>query len=329
MATWRMVQNAILAIVQGALPVQTPPIPAAIGWPSRQAIQAVITANANIVSPSKPAATKAPSAIVSVYDRMEARDTTRWNRIAVAETITQPGVQVFPLATSLKAGATWTTTLYFPPIANDAVGIMANNGRLFGGVTAVLLSSSPTLAALAEQLAANINDDPILSVMLEATVNGAAITLANLTNGPVSISLGSGNCAMRATEVHRTERRIQVTVWAVSESALEVASDPIEVAFGNLQSLFGVQLADTTWLRVRMSGDLARLDNIKEDGWRRDFFVSGEYGVTIQDTLYSVLVAFVQSQVSPAGLPPPNGGLLVDHSGELLQVDTNGDSLSI
>lgn len=292
-----------------------------IGWPSVQMLQANV---------------KGANAVVSVYDRKLAKDTTRWRPIILSDVVTATGIANIVSGNNIAPAGSATITLTGTPVNNDAISAVIRNptipfapsggGNLLleggdgilelegGGAFeleagtagwtntwAVVVSAGPsdTIVTIAAALAAAINADPLLSQWVSASATGPVVTVTSLlTRGTLVLNSYVGNNGLRTTEVARRSRMMQIVVWTPTEEIRQAVGDPIETLIAGLQNNFGIQFPDGTFGRVAYGSDFYLEDDTLQDTYRRDFLFSVEYGITQQDQLYSVLAPIVQYQIN-------------------------------
>ncbi len=283
MTTWRDALTGLYAAVQGAVDGFTMPLTVGIGYPP-------VTAPQNIAR---------GGALVMIYDRGVSHDVTRWIPKYIAPpALTLPGVTLEPLATPwIKPTSTLTLTFSGSPIAQDAFGIVFDGAAIFEGVTYTSAAAQP-LSGFITQVAAAVNADAVLTGLITATASGNSVVLTSAASGLVNVIATTGNVGSSLREVHRTKREAQVIVMAQTPDIRDTVADAIDVTLAQLEIEFGLQLPDTSWVRVISAGDISLEENIRHNVYRRDFIVTLEYGVTYQDIGYTVLAPLGYKAIS-------------------------------
>lgn len=278
MATSRLVWNAILSQLQTAttgLVVDGCPLAVSccIDWPTVQVIQNVARGGA----------------LVSVFDRGNAKNTTRWPKYTAAPLVVNPTGITTALSSSVLTGeGSVTITLGGTVNVNDAVSAILVDG-LASSFDVARAVAGDTPSTMATKLASAINVDATASKWVTASAAGVVVTITSKLAVGLKVASNVGNTGYRLREIGRVCRDLQITVWTQREEAREAVGDTIETLLYTLQSQFGVQLADGTWARVLPTNDVNSKDTALQDVYRRDFLVDVEYGITEQDETWAVL----------------------------------------
>ena len=293
MATLHQLESAVLSAVQGVTAAvfangNLLNVKAAIGWPPEKTIMDVAKIEKHL-------------ALISVYDRKIAKDSTRWAPYTLGVTQNPTGITTVVSNDTVAASASVTITLGGTVLPNDAVSAVIANPGAFGPVTnakVVTGSTGDTPTAMATKLAAAITGDATLSTWVTAVAVGAVVTITNRSStSPLGIASYAGNVANRTMEVGRRLRQLQIACWARTEEERIALTNPIESMIANISANFGLRLADGTVARILYVNDHDIDDATLNDVLRRDFFVSADYAITSQDVLYSVLAPIPQYAV--------------------------------
>lgn len=272
--------------VINALSVFTPEIPVGIGWPPETQLADI-------------ARTKGRR--VSIFDRAASQNVTRWlqtepRSITVVDThlTVTPALGSLSGVTSLVLGGSVTV--------NDALALVVQHDVVTPGSVVVIAGPTDTLNTMAAALASAINSDPTLSQWLSAVATGPQVDVTS--NGDYPFAARIANVANAKYETRRYNRQSFISVWAATPEDRELVSGVLESALGRLSTNFGAQTASGDWVRMFMTGDLYIDDPILRDLYRRDFYVSVEYGLTYTDLMYPVLVALCSLDLSDAQVIP-------------------------
>lgn len=282
MASWQTLYQGLRDQIVPALNGIVLPENVTIGYPATSVAQTAGQPDQSMINRGLLAQS---SPLVMIYDRSMAKDVTRW----LPHRITPWAEGVSTLAYYLynnyvPSGGEIDLDITEPASINDALGVRFTNGTLTEGV--VYGTSVPqTQAQVASGVATEINALP----GYVATVSGATVTIQNNNVWAVTVQAAVGNVATSQYEVHRIKRSAQVLVMANRPTTLDLVGEPLSQLFGQLEVSYGFTLADTTWVRLINTGDIALWDNVNHNVARRDFMISLEYSVSILDTGYSVL----------------------------------------
>jgi hypothetical protein len=277
-ATARLVWNSLLSQLKtattGLLVLgNSAPVQCQIDWPSVGAIQNIARGGV----------------LVSLFDRGESKVTTRWLKFRATPLNINPTGITTRLSMSLIPGTeTATITLGGIVNANDAVSAVVQSGPTTLMAVAIA-TGADTPTTMATKLATAINEAETLNTWITASVSGSVVTIINNLAVTLKAASNVGNTATRQVEVGRVKRDVQITVWTQIEEAREVIGDVIELLLYQLQTNFGVALADGTYARVVITGDHHSKDTALQDVYRRDFFIDVEYGVTYEEQAWAVL----------------------------------------
>lgn len=280
--TARTVFNLIAAALQ---PVVPSGVTVAMGWPTETQLSNI--ANGSI------------QPIVSLFDRGPARNRTRWNKVTMT-TFPPPEPGVVPVLnnTGLPIGGVVTLTLGGTLLVNDAVAVVFTLGSDQEGQV-VVAGSTDTLSTLAASLASAVNANPAMNTWVTASATGPVVTFTSIAPAGMKVGTGAANQGSETIEVRRWLRDIQVIVWTNDVTQRDTISDPIVNLLSVLSSNFGLQdPVSLQWVRVIANGDLYSDDPVLSNLYRRDIMTYAEYGETITDGLYPVLVAKATLQPS-------------------------------
>ncbi|TXD58865.1 hypothetical protein FUT88_13390 [Ralstonia sp. TCR112] len=219
---------------------------------------------------------------VSVFNRPEARNTTRYQTVPQDMTVTAPTLTLTINGRTVTVGGT------------VAAGV---NTAVIVGTSAFTYQTvaNDTLSTIAAALASQIN-----AAYPGTTSSGAVITLPN--TGPPINAARVGGSGQQMTEAGRVEQVFQITVWANTPDNRKAIAKLITPAIMATRFL---TLADGTAARVILKGQ--RDDDVpqKELLFRRDIMVTVEYVETVVNTSTTV-VDIVQN--TAVGVNGYNGG---------------------
>lgn len=289
---------------------QTLNVATGIGWPSEKTLQ-------NSVRKVP------PTAIVTVFDRGLASDTTRWlpqevGRVVVPASLTATlaavggggapttddfgnpitddvgspiyGDATYTASTSfLPPGGQMAVTLAGPSVAGDAVAVLltAQVGMTQG--TVAIVAQAEAMTEVAVNLASLLSVDPDIAQMVSVQTNGSTVVMTSLMTTPIRVVCNVGNGGNRTMEVGRRSRGIQIALWTRTEDDRITVGDAIDVLIAQLEADFGLVFPDGTMGRLCYAGDHQMNDATLSDIYRRDFLVSVDYPITTTDRLYAVL----------------------------------------
>lgn len=297
------IQQQISSVTQGLISTSPDtngvPLNVEVGlyWPSARALQN----NVKKVDPS----TGNLTAIITIYDRGLAADSTRWAPAIVGGTVTpstvtvtingvtivgiSPDPLIAPLGSiDLTYGGTVTpgdaTAICLADFLGDTNAIVAIAGAL------------DTTSTMAAQAASKLTTDPILSTWVTASAVGPVLTLQSLRSDAVlSLKVNIGNGGTYVYEVGRRKRHFQIVLWTRTPDDRITVGDPIEVLISQLQTNFGLVFSDGSWGRLLYTGDQLRDDATLSDTMRRDFMICVDYAITYQDAVYAILAPIVRN----------------------------------
>lgn len=287
MASWGSVYNGLRAQVINALSGYVPPANITIGYPATFIAQT--SGQPSDLSSLSQTVSQAP--LVFIYDRGMAKDVTRWiPRNVNSYTPVTPTINFSLTGNYLPSNGSVTLEITDSAAANDAIGVSfstgsTNVGAVFTAATAVSKDS------VATGLADEING---LGLSLNAVVDGNSITINNPTNTGFTITAATANISTALYEVHRVKRSTQVIVLANRPETLDTVSEPLVQLFGELEVTYGYDLSDGTYVRLMNAGDIMLWDNVLSNIARRDFMLTLEYGVNLQNVGYEVLASTLQ-----------------------------------
>lgn len=248
-----------------------------IGWPAEKTLQDNVRAAPN------------PSALVSIYDRGMGRDVTRWLSREVSRTVTPATVTAQASAPYIGPFATGQITIGGTVTSGDAIAVMLATRIGQASAQVVSPSTTDTPATIATAIAAAIQGDTILNKMVTATAAGAVVTLTSITTDLTTFAVNVGNGGTRTSEVGRRNRDVQIVIWTRTEDDRNTVGDAIEATIAQLEADFGLTFSDGSVGRVLYQGDRQFDDSTLADTYRRDFFASVDYPITVTDALYAVL----------------------------------------
>lgn len=289
------IEAQVTAVTQGlisqSIDTAGKPLTVEVGlyWPSAKSLQ-------NNVRKGNAPGGGGPSALVTVYDRGIAADSTRWVPQIVGQMLTPATMTATLSENYVQQLDTMTLTLGDPVTVGDALGVVLSPtvfNQLAVTVTAV---TGDTAATMAVKTAAALNANPAMAALMTATVVGNVITLTSLTaTAYVPIQANVGNGGSQLIEIGRRKRHIQIVVWTRTPDDRVTVGDPIEAMIAQLEANFGLTFLDGTMGRVTFSGDVMHDEATLSDTMRRDFMVCVEYGINVSDALYAVLAPIVQN----------------------------------
>lgn len=291
----RAIQAQVSAATQGlvstSIDTAGKPLTVEVGlyWPSAKSLQ-------NNVRKNNAPGGGGPSALVTVYDRGIAADSTRWVPSIVGQTVTPATMTVTQSEGFVQQLDTMTLTFTDPVSVGDSVGVVLSP-TVFNPIAVVVTAvAGDTAATMAAKVAAALNANPAIAVLMTATVSANVLTLTSLSaSSYVPISVNVGNGGTQTTEIGRRKRHFQVVVWTRTPDDRITVSDPIEALIAQLEANFGLTFDDGTMARVTFSGDVSHDDATLSDVMRRDFMMCVEYGISVTDAVYAVLAPVVQN----------------------------------
>lgn len=243
-----------------------------------------------------------PTALVTIYDRGIAADSTRFSPSVVGTTVNPSTLTAAVSTPVLAPGGTATVTLFNPVAVGDAVALVVTPA--LWGNCAVIPSAvlGDTAAVLATKMAALINGNLDLGTnkiasLLSATSSGSVVTLTSVTTSTLGLVVNCGNGGTQSTEIGRRKRHFQIVLWTRTPDDRIVVGDPIEALIATLEANFGLTFPDGTMGRLTFTGDVSHDEATLSDIARRDFFVCVDYGITTTDQTYAVLARIIQFSV--------------------------------
>jgi hypothetical protein len=265
---------------------------------------------------------KPPTALVSIFDHKYAHDSTRWAPSAIALTIVPATIVSAPSQQLLPPGATATVTVGGTVTPGDAISLLAftrfslavspADGTVVdtpGRAVVYLAQPTDSAAQVAAGLAGQVATDPNgsgIAQWISVSVAGPVVSVTNLLQQVITVESYTGNGGTLTTEIGRRLRQVQVTVWAASTEIRDVVGDPIEAMIAQMEVFRGDQgqfssglpLADGSSARIMTVNDFLLDDPTLSDTYRRDFILSADYPVTVQDKLYAVLAPILSYNLS-------------------------------
>lgn len=289
------IQAQVSAVTQGLISTSVDtngqPLTVQVGlyWPSAKTLQ-------DNVRPKNAPGKIGPTALISVYDRGLAADSTRWLPSIVAATVTPATMTVTLSEAFVQQLASMTLTFGDPVTVGDAAGIVLTPTLFSALAVIVTAAAGDTAATMAAKAAAALNADPAIAALMTATVAGNVVTLTSLqANAYVPIQVNVGNGGTQTIEVARRKRHFQIVVWTRTPDDRRTVGDPVETLIAQLEYNFGLTFADGTMARVTFSGDILHDEATLSDTMRRDFMICVEYGISITDQTYAILAPIVQN----------------------------------
>jgi len=259
MADLSDVSDALVTLIAGVLypngtgQPSAPGVPCRVyaGWPTSAQLDADLAAG---------------TAHVSVFNRPEARNTTRYQTVPQDLTITPPALTLTINGRTVTVGGTVAAGV------NTAV-IVGTKGYTYQTIGA------DTLNSVAAALAALINAD-----FAGTTASGAVITLP--ATGPAIAAARVGGSGQQVTEVGRIEQGFQITVWANTPANRKAIASLIAPTLMNTRFL---TLADGSAARLILKSQ--RDDDMKQKAvlYRRDIMATVEYAETVTTTSTAVV----------------------------------------
>lgn len=253
-----------------------------------------------------------PSALVTVYDRGLAADSTRWVPTVVGSSIlTNPPDPTQHMSVVSSEGYvqqldTLTLTFAGPVQIGDAVGIVFTGvlGQ-FSSAVVLIAVAGDTATSMATKAAAALNADTLISTWMTAVSVGPVVTLTSLlASSFISMSVnvaaggsGAGGSNTLLMEIGRRKRHFQIVVWTRTPDDRITVGDPIEGMIAAMEADFGLTFPDGTMGRLTFSGDTQHDEATLSDTSRRDFFVCVDYGINVTDVTYSILAPISQNTV--------------------------------
>jgi hypothetical protein len=290
------IQAAVSAATQGLISYSPDtnglPLTVEVGlyWPSAKALQNnVRKANGG----------GGPTALVTVYDRGIAANSTRFAPYVVAEDLTPATMTAALSAPTLPPGGSATLTIFDPVSVGDAVALVVVPTP-FGNCAVIPAAvAGDTAVTMAAKMAALVNANADLATykiatLLRATAAGPVVTLTSVCNQLLGLIANVGNGGSRTTEVGRRKRHFQIVVWTRTPDDRILVGDQIEGLIARMEADFGLAFADGTLGRLTFTGDVSHDEATLSDTMRRDFFVCVDYGVTVTDQTYAVLAEINQ-----------------------------------
>jgi hypothetical protein len=288
-------QAQVSAVTQGLIStsVDTPgkPLTVQVGlyWPSAKALQ-------NNVRPANGANGQGPTALVTVYDRGLAADSTRWLPAVVGQTLTAATLTATLSENYVQQLATTTIVLGGVPTLGDAVGVVLSNGLGASQAAVAIAVAGDTAITMAAKLVTLLQANPTIMTWVTASSLGSVVTLTSLLSGPpIALSANVGNGGVNLTEIGRRKRHFQIVVWTRTPDDRITVGDPIEALIANLEANFGLTFADGTMGRLTFSGDTQHDEATLSDTARRDFFLCVDYGINVTDITFSILAPIAQN----------------------------------
>jgi hypothetical protein len=257
-------------------------------WPSVKTLQD----NVRKASPT----TGGPTALITVYDRGLASDSTRWLPAPVGGGITASTMTVTASEGYVQQFASMSLTFAGPITPNDAVGIVLSTqlGQSQGVVA--IAGASDTAATMAAQTAALLQANATIMSWLTVSVVGSVIWLTSMLSGPpISVAANVGNGGTTLMEIARRKRHFQIVIWARTPDDRNTVADPVEALIARLEANFGLTFPDGTMGRLTFSGDTQHDEATLSDTFRRDLLCCVDYGITVTDQTYAVLAPVVNN----------------------------------
>lgn len=285
MSSWHDVfsglQNNVTAALAGVVDANS----ITLGFPP-----AAVTMNAGQVNTLGTASANPLTPLVMLYDRGFSHNATRWvPRYITDWNIVAPGVTLSVPMLNIGVNGLGSATVLTGAYANDAVGLWVSGNNTAGGT--VVFNAAASATSVASQIAAQISS--VFVGKLSATNSGAIVTVVNLGAAPVTVNLNTANVGSALYEVKRVRRSTQIIALANNPDALDLIGEPISQMLGKMETSFGYVLPDGSYVRVVNPADACFWDNALNNIIRRDWIVDLEYGVTIVDEGFPMLVALL------------------------------------
>lgn len=282
MSSWNDVYTGLVGNIQTTLAGVVPAENIGIGFPSMSV--AMNTGQTDPINGNSPTVL---SPMVMVYDRGFSRDVTRWIPRYISDWSTTASAVTFSASSVvLQPNGTGQLTILTGANISDSVGVWVS-GLMSVGVTAGFAASA-SASGVASQVAASVTS--AFSGVMSATSSGAVITFTNLTAANMQVNINTANVGTALFEVHRVRRNAQIVVMTNSPQSLDSIGEPLSQMLGQMEIYYGYDLPDGSSVRLINSADACFWDNVHHNIARRDWFVELEYGVTMVDTGYPVLV---------------------------------------
>lgn len=252
------------------------------GWPSKKMFDDASKSRLGVV--------------VAVNPNPMVRNVTRWNPQCVQRTAVATALAASVSASVIEPGESVEVTLSLAPgetaiKENDAVGVPIHLGLFDEGATAKAVVGE-TLTTLAVKLRDAINARPVLNTWVTATAEGAVVTITNALGAGkgLKVEAHTGNIATDEYEYARRIRYVDICTWHYSPDARVVTGNKLETTIAQWEYEW---LTDSNGysLRVESVGDRVSDKDVLSNLYRRDFCLSIEYGVTVQEQLWAILVA--------------------------------------
>ncbi|MDW3683105.1 hypothetical protein RA280_15370 [Cupriavidus sp. CV2] len=246
-----LIANTLYPNGTGQPPAPGVPCRVYAGWPTPAQLDADLAAG---------------TAHVSVFNRPEARNTTRYQSLPQDLAVTLPTLTLTISGRTITVGGTVAAGV------NTAV-IVGTKGYTYQ------TTGADTLNSIASTLAALINAD-----FPGTTASGAVITLP--AAGPAIAAARVGGSGQQVTEVGRVEQVFQVTVWANTPANRKAIASLITPMLMNTRFM---TLADNTAARLILKSQ--RDDDVpqRELLYRRDIMATVEYVETVTTTSTAVV----------------------------------------
>jgi hypothetical protein len=264
-------------------------------WPSAKSLQ-------NNVRPGNAPGGLGPTALVTIYDRGIAADSTRWLPSVVSQMITPPAITSTLSALFIPPYGTVTLTIGGPLTLGDAVSLIVTP-QPFGSCAVIpSVVAGDTTTTMAAKMAALVNSNAdlgtnIIASLISATSSGPVVTITSLVNRDLALASYVGNGGTNLTEIGRRKRHFQIVVWCRTPDDRITVGDPIELLIAELEANFGLTFPDGTLGRLTFSGDVSHDEATLSDVLRRDFMVCVEYGINVPDYVYSILAPITQLSI--------------------------------
>lgn len=282
MSSWNDVYSGLRSNLITALNGVVEPANVTIGFPASVVMLSSgqpVTNTTNSINSLGP--------LVAIYDRGFSKDTTRWlPRDVVDWAYTAPTVSFSVNSLNIPPLGSGSVTVTGAAL-NDAIGVQLLNNDVLG-VTDVFMGETS-----ASQVAASIASviGGAFTGVLTATSSGGILTVTNISPTVQTVNFAAANMASSLYEVKRTRRSGHVVAMANSPQVLDTIGEPISQMLGYMETTFGYELPDGTYVRVINNADACFWDNALNNIARRDWLVELEYGVTMQDNAYAVLAS--------------------------------------
>ncbi len=251
-------------------------------------------------------------AAIGIIDRKVGRAITQWGPRKIGGSVTAATLTSSFAASgavlskvTLTPGGTATLALGGSVTAGDGLSLCADQPLTRPQTAAqVVTSAAPaTPAGYAAQLARQVAADPVLSALLSAAASGNDVLITSVAAAPLVLQSFTGNGGSSIRELTRTQRQIQLYIWAGNDDQRNVIGTAIEALFAQIEMYdgpfyMGLPLSTGEAAQLINGNNFDVDDAVMSNSYRRDFLFGVEYSVTTTDALWSVLVVSQSFQPS-------------------------------